>query len=127
MAPKLTKLDGQCQFAPRNPVVPLRVDQSKKTESSAQRPEADNTERGGLAHEKTRFFAEWKTFLEEVVDHPDLSLRQHYKNLGISMDKGTRLKRQLLENELIRETKSGKALQVTLTEKGIAFCNAQRK
>lgn len=55
-------------------------------------------------------------FIGDVLEHNDDSVRDRYKRLGFSADKGNRLKNQLVENGILeeREVKSGRTYKILL-------------
>ena len=68
-----------------------------------------------LAHDKVLDQDEL-VFLDDVMKHQDDGIRTRYKRLGLSVDKGTRLKRQLVENGILaeQEVKVGRAYRLLL-------------
>ena len=68
-----------------------------------------------LAHDKV-LDQDAFTFLEDVIEHQDDGVRTRYKRLGLSADKGTRLKNQLIENGILeeQEVKVGRTRKILL-------------
>ncbi|HBG25836.1 MAG: hypothetical protein A2Y10_08365 [Planctomycetes bacterium GWF2_41_51] len=65
---------------------------------------------------------EMAAFLKDVVNHPDIGIAERYRNLGISVRQGQKLKAKLLQEGLIEEsrqtTQTGRLITIRLTEKG---------
>lgn len=69
-----------------------------------------------------------KAFLQDVQNYPDSGIALRYKRLDLSVRQGQRLKaqvlRQLLIEQSIETTKTGRKISIHLTEKGKAILSA---
>lgn len=73
--------------------------------------------------------ADHKAFVQDILDHPQASVTEHYKNRAFSAGRGTRLKGELLDDGIIVSERlpssNGRPVErLTITEKGRRlFCN----
>lgn len=75
---------------------------------------------------RQQFFAEHRALLQEIVQHPEACVTEHYENLGWSAGRGTRVKTQLLEMGLIftgrQRDRNGRPREIlVVTETGKEF------
>jgi len=80
---------------------------------------------------RAQFLREHQQLLQDIRDHPSASVTQHYRHLGWSAWRGNRVKRQLLDMQLIRSERqksaNGRPQDIlSLTEKGRLLLNERQ-
>lgn len=117
MAPDISWLEAQCEFSPiRNDI---RTPINYKVILGDEDPHVGDSDPG----KAPALLQEQVDFLNDVVAHPDLSIRARYAGLNLSGGRGHRIKESLLSQNLIESVSmpsdGGRPIKhLTITAKG---------
>ena len=116
--PKLEQLNSQAELAPTHKAAGGPISYRDVLGETAEKATEDDT-----AGNDFDIRDEYIAFVREILLHPDASVVEHYVNLGWSAGRGTRIKTELIENQILeaqRQTsRNGRPIErLVLTAKG---------